>query len=123
MYDVMGWTRYVMTIGTSAMAASSVVVPDLQIPASDAAKTSSGSPRCTRIGPGSRYTAPPAAVPAAMIWTSGRAEATRLGARWRRRPVFEGMAHERCRDAALAKKRLLERQDHREPVHRRELAH
>src|SRR5437667_261778 len=55
MYDEIGWTRYVMTIGTSAIAASSVVVPDLQIPASAAANTSSGSPMCTVIAPGSGY--------------------------------------------------------------------
>src|SRR2546422_417376 len=78
MYDEMGWTRYVMTIGTSAIAASSVVVPDLQIPASAAAKTSSGSPMCTVIAPGSGYSA--SGVPATMICTSGRAEVTRAAA-------------------------------------------
>src|SRR5216117_90432 len=43
MKDEMGCTRYVITIGTSAMAASSVVVPDLQIPASDAGICKSGT--------------------------------------------------------------------------------
>ena len=50
-------------------------------------------------------------------------EAARLGARRRRRPVFQGMAHERRRDTTLAKERFFERQDHRESIHRRELAH
>src|SRR6266550_4368497 len=47
-----GLRRYAMTMGTSASAASSVVVPDLQRPASAAANTASGSPKCRRMPPG-----------------------------------------------------------------------
>ena len=47
----------------------------------------------------------------------------RLDPRRRRRPVFEGMTDERGGDAALAEELLLERQNHRELIHRRELAH
>src|SRR6266566_889777 len=78
MNDEIGCTRYVITIGRSAIAASSVVVPDLQIPASAAANTSSGSPRCTLMLPGSGYSAP--AVPATMICRSRRTAATRAAA-------------------------------------------
>src|SRR6266850_3391342 len=47
-----GLRRYAMTMGTSASAASRVVVPDLQRPASAAANTVRGSPMCSRMAPG-----------------------------------------------------------------------
>ena len=53
MSQVSGCTLYATTIGTSASAASSVVVPDLASAASAAAKTAIGSPRRISSGPGS----------------------------------------------------------------------
>src|SRR5204863_5075388 len=49
--------------------------------------------------------------------------AARVHARRGRRPVFQRMPDERRGNAALAKELLLERQDDRELVHRREFAH
>ncbi len=129
MNDEIGCTRYVITIGRSAIAASSVVVPDLQIPASAAVQAGTrrrdASRGLAKHRPVTLHLLRPAAGKQSERG-AGRIEtehAPRIDARGWRWPVLEGMTDERGGDPALAEEFLLERQNDRELIHGGELPH